>query len=166
VDGDRGEVSTAPPQARLATIVHINGFTLNSQRELTKSDPTPSAANPKWMTWTGRVNSGVVVLMLAFSGFMKIWGPPDVGKEFERLGYGTGKPLPIAITEITCAVVYAIPQTAVLGAILLTGYLGGATATHVRIDDPFYGPVIGGVLVWLGLYLRDPRLRELVPWRK
>jgi uncharacterized membrane protein YphA (DoxX/SURF4 family) len=130
------------------------------------SDPTPPAANPKWMTWTGRVISAVVVLMLGFSAFMKVFGPPDVAKEFERLGYDSGKPLPIAITEIACAVVYAIPQTAVLGAILLTGYLGGATATHVRIDDPFYGPVIGGVLAWLGLFLRDPRLRELVPWRK
>jgi hypothetical protein len=62
--------------------------------------------------------------------------------------------------------VYAIPGTSVLGAILLTGYLGGATATHVRIGEPFYFPVIVGVLVWVGLYLREDRLRALVPWRR
>jgi Mn2+/Fe2+ NRAMP family transporter len=72
----------------------------------------------------------------------------------------------IGILEIACTVIYVIPRTSVLGAILLTGYLGGATATHVRIGDPsFFGPVIFGVLVWLGLWLRDARLRALLPLR-
>jgi hypothetical protein len=73
--------------------------------------------------------------------------------------------LTLGIVEIACTVVYAIPQTAVLGAILLTGYLGGAIATHVRLEEGFLPPVILGVLVWLGIYLRDARLRALLPFR-
>jgi hypothetical protein len=126
---------------------------------------TPS--NPKAMLWAGRVISGIAILMLIFSAVMKLAGPDPVVKEFGRLGYTTENiAVAIGVLELVCVVIYAVPQTAVLGAILLAAYLGGATATHVRISDPFYGPVIGGVLVWLGLWLRDPRLRALVPWRK
>jgi hypothetical protein len=71
----------------------------------------------------------------------------------------------IIIVEIACAVLYAIPRTSVLGAILLTGYLGGATSTHVRAGEPFYLAVGTGIVVWLGLYLRDERLRALIPLR-
>lgn len=74
--------------------------------------------------------------------------------------------LALGILEIVCTVTYAVPRTAMLGAILLTGYLGGATATHVRIGDSFISPVILGVLVWGGLFLRDPRLRALIPLRR
>jgi hypothetical protein len=74
--------------------------------------------------------------------------------------------LGLGITEVACTIIYLIPRTAVLGAILLTGYFGGATATHVRVGDPsFVGPVVLGVLVWLGLFLRDDRLRALIPLR-
>ena len=73
--------------------------------------------------------------------------------------------LRIIIVEVVCAVIYAIPQTSILGAILLTGYLGGAVSTHVRAGEPFFLALIVGVLVWLGLYLRDERLRALVPLR-
>jgi hypothetical protein len=72
---------------------------------------------------------------------------------------------PLGTTVLACTLLYAIPQTSVLGAILLTGYLGGATATHVRVGDNFAGPIIFGVLVWLGLFLRDSRLRALIPWK-
>ena len=71
----------------------------------------------------------------------------------------------IALVEIACGIVYAIPQTSVLGAILLTGYLGGATATHVRAGEPFFLPIVVGIVVWLGLFLREERLRALVPLR-
>lgn len=71
----------------------------------------------------------------------------------------------LGIVELACVVIYLIPQTAVLGAILLTAYLGGATATHVRISDAFFIPIIVGMLIWLGLYLRDGRIRELLPLR-
>jgi hypothetical protein len=123
--------------------------------------------NKRAMTWAGRVISSLVVLMLVFSGTMKFIQPPGFAKQFgEDLGYPVDLAIPIGIVEITCVVVYLIPQTAVLGAVLLTGYLGGAVATHVRIHDNFAGPVIGGVLVWLGLYLRDPRVRALLPIRR
>ena len=72
----------------------------------------------------------------------------------------------LGILEVACTVIYLIPRTAVLGAILLTGYLGGATATHVRIGEPWFMPVLLGVVVWLGIYLRDPRLRALIPLRR
>jgi hypothetical protein len=124
-------------------------------------------SNPKAMRWAGRVISGLAIAMLIFSAVMKLAGPDPVVKEFTRLGYTTENiAVAIGILELACVIIYAIPQTAVLGAILLAAYLGGATATHVRISDPFFGPVIGGVLVWLGLWLREPRLRSLVPWRR
>ncbi len=90
----------------------------------------------------------------------------SVAEEFHRLGYPQNTTRPIAAVEIASAILYVIPQTAVLGAILLTGYLGGATATHVRVEDPFIGPIIIGVLAWLGIFLREPRLRALIPWRR
>jgi hypothetical protein len=127
--------------------------------------PLPIAVQPKWMTVTGWVITGVVVAMLTFSAVMKLAQPPDILKEFVRLGYAEKAALTIGLVEIGCALVYLFPRTAVLGAILLTGYLGGATATHVRIDDPFIPPIIGGVLVWLGIFLREPRLRAVLPWR-
>jgi hypothetical protein len=119
----------------------------------------------KRMLWAGRAASAVPVLMLLFSGTLKVAKPALVVEEFTRLGYAETVALGIGILELACTVVYVIPRTSVLGAILLTGYLGGATATHVRIGDPFIGPVIVGALVWLGLFLRDERLRELIPLR-
>lgn len=71
----------------------------------------------------------------------------------------------LGILEVACVVVYLIPRTAVLGAILLTGYLGGAVATHLRVGDPCFGPILLGVVLWGGLFLRDPRLRTLIPLR-
>jgi hypothetical protein len=120
----------------------------------------------KKMLWAGRIVSALPVLMLLFSGVLKLVKPDDLVKEFDRLGYTESSALGIGILEITCTVIYVMPRTSVLGAILLTGYLGGATATHVRIGDPsFFGPVIFGVLVWLGLWLRDARIRALLPLR-
>lgn len=116
---------------------------------------------PKAMLWTGYVLSGLIVVMLIFSGVMKIAGAVDT--EFTRLGWPVHLVMVIGIVEIACALIYAIPKTSVLGAILLTGYLGGAIATHVRIEEQFLGPAIGGVLVWLALFLRNAKLRELIP---
>lgn len=117
----------------------------------------------KKMLWTGRIFSALPVLMLLVSGIMKLAKPAMVVQEFTRLGYAENVILGIGILELACTAVYVIPRTSVLGAMLLTAYLGGATATHVRVGDPFIGPVILGVLVWGGLYLRDERLRALVP---
>ena len=96
---------------------------------------------------------------------MKLMKPAPVVQGFAHFGYPESLALSIGILELACTVVYVIPRTSVLGAILLTGYLGGATATHVRIGDPFFVPVGLGVLVWGGLFLRDDRLRALIPLR-
>jgi len=118
------------------------------------------------MLWAGRIASALPVLMLLFSGIMKLVKPAAVVEELARLGYPESIALGIGVLELSCTVVYLIPRTSVLGAILLTGYLGGATTTHVRIGDPFFAPVVIGVLVWLGLFLRDERLRALIPLRR
>ena len=120
----------------------------------------------KKMLWAGRILSAIPVLMLTFSAIMKLLKPEAVLVEFARLGYPESLVLGIGILELLCTLVYVIPRTSVLGAILLTGYLGGATATHVRISDPFIPPVLVGAAVWGGLYLRDVRIRALIPLRK
>ena len=97
---------------------------------------------------------------------MKLMKPAAVVQGFAHFGYPESLALCIGILELACAVLYVIPRTSVLGAILLTGYLGGETATHVRIGEAlFIIPVILGVLVWGGLFLRDDRLRALIPLR-
>ena len=129
---------------------------------------TQSSPVSKGALWGGRIASALPVLMLLFSASGKFMQPPPVMEGFVRLGYAESLALGLGILELACTAVYLIPRTSVLGAILLTGYLGGATATHVRIGDPvsmFIIPVILGVLVWGGLYLRDPRLRALIPLR-
>jgi uncharacterized membrane protein YphA (DoxX/SURF4 family) len=121
---------------------------------------------PKAMTVTGWILTVFVGGMLIFSGVMKQLTPPeDAAKEIARLGWSSETLRYVGIAEICCAVLYLATPTSVLGAILLTGYLGGAIATHVRIHDGFFFPALGGVLVWLALYLRDPSVRALLPCR-
>jgi hypothetical protein len=119
----------------------------------------------KGALWTGWVLSVLPSLLLFFSAYMKVARRPEAIEGFAKLGYPEHAALWIGIVEITCTVLYLIPRTAVLGAILLTGYLGGATNTHVRVGEPFFMPVLVGVVVWLGLFLREPRLRSLIPQR-
>jgi hypothetical protein len=105
--------------------------------------------------------------MLLMSAGMKIAAPQPVVEAFTgQFGYPASTILGIGILELFCVVVYVIPRTAVLGAILLTGYLGGAVATHVRVGDVFVGPLVLGILIWAGLYLRDERVRSLIPLRQ
>jgi hypothetical protein len=117
------------------------------------------------MLWTGRVMSALPVLALAPSAVMKFVTPPEVAEGFGHLGLPLDFALGLGILEIACTVIYLIPRTAVLGAILLTGYLGGATFAHLRVGDDFFMPVILGVVVWGGVFLRDPRLHALIPLR-
>jgi DoxX-like family len=123
----------------------------------------------KGTLWAGRVVSAIPVLMLIFaSAVPKFLKPADVLEQFARLGYSENVILGIGILELACTIVYIIPRVSVLGAILLTGYLGGAVATHVRVGDPLFNvitPAVLGVLIWGGLYLRDERLRALLPLR-
>jgi hypothetical protein len=123
-------------------------------------------SSPKWMVRAGLAVSALPALALAMSAVMKLSGNPAM---VEMLGAKFGYPaalLPaIGLLEAACVLVFLIPRTAVLGAVLVTGYLGGAVATHVRVSDAFVVPLLLGVLVWLGLYLRDPRVRALLPLR-
>jgi hypothetical protein len=124
--------------------------------------------SPK-MLWTGRITSGLPALFLLVDGVMKLVKPAVVVEGTVRLGYTEAVILPLGIVLIACTVVFLIPRTAVLGAILLTGYLGGAVATHVRVGEglfPVSLPILLGVLLWGGLYLRDDRLRALIPLRR
>lgn len=121
----------------------------------------------KTMLYGGWIASILPVLVLLMSATMKLTHNPDMSKQFvEKFGYADSLATPLGIVEVLCTVLYCIPATSVLGAVLLTGYLGGAVATHVRVGDPPLAPIIVGVLVWLGLFLRDARLRELLPLRK
>jgi hypothetical protein len=116
--------------------------------------------------WTGWVLSALPALLLLVSGLMKVARPKVVLEGFTHLGWPDGYAMGIGLMEIGCVIVYLIPQTAVLGAILIAGYMGGAIATHVRIGEMFIVPQIAcGILAWLGVYLREPRLRKLAPLR-
>jgi hypothetical protein len=129
---------------------------------MTSETPTVS----KKALWAGRVISAIPVLMLTISAVVKLMRPVALVPEFERLQIPWRLAVPIGIVELACTIIYVIPKTAVLGAILLTAYLGGAVLTHLRIGDPFWSPIMFGVPIWAGLYLRDPRLRALLPLRK
>jgi len=119
------------------------------------------------MLWTGRVLSALPILFMVGGGLWSLTKPPQAIEGMKKFGWEEHHIVLIAILEIGSALLYAIPQTAVLGAILLTGYLGGAVATHLRIGDPGWPmAVVIGIMIWLGLYLRDPRMRALVPLRK
>jgi DoxX-like family len=113
--------------------------------------------------WTGRIVSALPVLALGFSAITKILRVDAVLQGMAHYGYPEHVIVPIGIVELLVAIIFAIPRTSFLGAILITGYLGGATATNVRIGDPSYlMTVLLGVLAWVGLYLRDNRLRTLI----
>ena len=126
---------------------------------------TPTSVSKK-MLWTGRILSTLPVLMLLFSAVMKFVQPPGFAEGMAKLGIPENLALGFGLLELACVILYIIPRTAVLGAILLTGYLGGAIATHVRIGEPFLPVILMGVLIWGGLFLRDPRLRALMPLRR
>jgi hypothetical protein len=119
--------------------------------------------------WAGRIISALPILFLLMDGIMKLFKPALVVEATVRLGYPETVIIPLGIVLTACTVLYVIPRTAVLGAILLTGYLGGAVATHVRLSEgifPVTFPIIMGVLVWGGLWLRDNKLRDLIPLRR
>lgn len=118
------------------------------------------------VVWTGRVISVLASLMFVFSAVMKLKGGPEVAQGMAHLGLPESLVRPLAILELACVVVYLIPATAVLGAILLAGYLGGAICSHLRVGDPFFVQIVLGILVWLGVYLQEPRLKALIPLRR
>jgi hypothetical protein len=120
--------------------------------------------------WTGRVIAGLIALFMAFDAAMKFAKPKPVAVAFVRTGWPLELSATLGAILATCLVLYVIPRTAILGAILLTGYLGGAVATNLRLENPLFSntlfPVYFGILLWFALWLRDPQLGELVPLRK
>src|ERR1700737_1425762 len=122
--------------------------------------------------WTGRVLSGLVIVFMLFDGAIKLVPWPIVTETMEKIGYGSSESLArtLGVITVACTVLYAIPPTSIVGAILLTGYLGGAMASHVRIGSPLFTHTLFGLylglMVWGGLWLRDGSLRDLIPWRR
>jgi hypothetical protein len=121
--------------------------------------------NKKSTVWIGRIVSALPILMLLMSAAMKLTHQPQMDGMIKHLGFQASALTGIGLLELACVALYAIPATSVLGAVLLTGYLGGAVAIHVRVGDPFVIPLVLGTLAWTGLYLRDRRVRALRPFR-
>ena len=131
-------------------------------------NPVASAANSRRL-WAGRIISTLPALFLLIDGIMKLVKPPVVVEATIKLGYSENVIVAIGVVLLACTIVYLIPRTSVLGAILLTGYLGGAIATHVRVGNSlftFIFPGILGAMLWGGLYLRNERLRSVVPFAR
>jgi hypothetical protein len=144
---------------------------MQSRKTIDEAMPTTKKDAPiaKPALWLDRVLSGLVILFLLFDGAIKLVPWPAVTETMDRIGYGSSENLARSLGFITiaCTTLYAIPPTSILGAILLTGYLGGAMASHVRIGSPLFSHMLFGfylgLMVWGGLWLRDRRLRTLIP---
>lgn len=125
------------------------------------------AMRSKWMSWTGWAMSGLMIAFMLFDSVSKLVLEQHVVEATTKIGYPVDTLRPLGIICLACTILYAIPRTAILGAILLTAYLGGAVASKVRIEDPLFSSILFsvyfGILVWGGLYLRDKRLRALIP---
>lgn len=117
----------------------------------------------KTRTWVGRVLSALPVLVLLMSATMKFVRPTGFDDGLAHMGLPASLVAGLGVLEILCTVIYLVPRTAVLGAILLAGYLGGAIAIHIRVGDPFLVQFVLGVMLWGGLYLRDARLQAFIP---
>ena len=128
------------------------------------------AQTPKAMLWAGYVISGLVVLFLLFDAGIKLVELDIVKQTMAELGYPSDVAFGLGVLTLICTLLYVVPQTSVLGAILLTGYLGGAIATHLRVGSPVFSHLLFGgylgLMIWGGLFLRDPKLRALIPFRQ
>ena len=147
---------------------------LQNSKAIDEAIPTIAETAPvsKPALWLGRVLSGLVIFFMLFDGAIKLVPWPVVTETMDRIGYGSSESLARALGVITvaCTVLYAVPPTSILGAILLTGYLGGAMTSHVRIGSPLFSHTLFGfylgLMVWGGLWLRDRRLRTWIPLRR
>jgi hypothetical protein len=141
--------------------------TIEAMPTIAEEAPTAKPA-----LWLGRALSGLVIVFLLFDGAIKLVPWPVVTETMDRIGYGSSENLARSLGFITiaCTILYAIPPTSILGAILLTGYLGGAMASHLRIGSPLFSHMLFGfylgLMLWSGLWLRDRRLRTLIPLRR
>jgi hypothetical protein len=143
-----------------------------SSREKAMSTVAENVPVPRFARWFGRVLSGLVILFLLFDGAIKLVPWPIVTETMDRIGYGSSETLArtLGVITVACTVLYAIPPTSILGAILLTGYLGGAMASHLRIGSPLFTHTLFGLylglMLWGGLWLRDRNLQTLIPFRR
>jgi hypothetical protein len=163
--------------SNLSTAVRL---VIDPHQSLTEPTMTIITAAPASQTtgiskparWTGRVLSSLVIAFLLFDGAIKLVPLPIVTETMDKMGYGAGENLArsLGLITIVCTALYAVPPTSILGAILLTGYLGGAMASHVRIGSPLFTHTLFGLylglMVWGGLWLRDKDLRSLLPFRR
>jgi hypothetical protein len=149
-------------------MLHNNQFT--SEKAMSTIAETAPVSKPA--RWLGRVLSGLVIAFMLFDGAIKLVPWPIVTETMDRIGYGSSETLArsLGLITIVCTVLYAIPPTSMVGAILLTGYLGGAMASHVRIGTPLFSHMLFGfylgLMVWGGLWLRDRSVRQLIPFRR
>jgi hypothetical protein len=145
----------------------MNGMGVDQQYTRADAAQKGPDAISRGALWTGRVLSGLAMLFLAFDATMKVLQLDAAVKGTTELGYPASVILPLGIVQLACLALYAIPRTSILGAVLWTGYLGGAIATHVRIGNPLFTyilfPVYVAFLLWGGLWLRDRRLQALLP---
>jgi DoxX-like family len=147
---------------------------INPNRQQENAMPTIAETMPvsRSASWIGRALSGLVILFLLFDGALKLVPLPVVTETMDKTGYGSSENLArsLGVITIVCTLLYSIPRTSILGAILLTGYLGGAIASHLRIDSPLFSHTLFGLylglMVWGGLWLRDPALRRWIPFRR
>ncbi len=120
--------------------------------------------------WTGRVIAGLIGAFMLMDAAMKLMKPPQVAEAFVRTGWPITLSVPLGVILLICLALYLIPRASMLGAILLTAFFGGAVAADMRLQEPLFShtlfPVYFGVLTWLSLWLRDPRLNEFIPLRK
>ena len=156
----------------LAMVTHAEnpaGILLSTPGRLTQQGATQATPIPTKRLWAGRIISGLAVAFLLFDTIIKVLELAPAVEGTVRLGYPPSAVLGIGVVELACLVLYVIPRTSILGAILLTGYLGGAIASQVRVGNPLFThtlfPIYVAALIWGGLFLRDERVRALVPWR-
>jgi len=148
--------------------MNMQGGNADGKDMPTTAEQSPASGPARWL---GRGLSGLVILFLLFDGAIKLVPWPVVTETMDRIGHGSSETLARILGAITvaCTVLYAIPPTSILGAILLTGYLGGAIASHLRIGSPLFTHTLFGfylgLMVWGGLWLRDRKLRDSMPWR-
>lgn len=130
---------------------------------------TQTAAASGKLLWTGRILSILAVLFMLFDGIGHLLKPAPVVQAFLQLGFPLRLSISLGIIQLVCVLIYVIPRTAVLGAVLITGYLGGAVAIHMRVGNPPFEcifPILIGILFWAGLLFRNPKLRAIFPVSK
>ena len=123
----------------------------------------PRVAQKRWTLWAGWILSALVFVFMAYSAILKLTHNPQAVQGFSALGLGLGALTALGVVELACVVLFLIPPTAALGAVLLAGYFGGAVMAHLVMHIPLPIPIIFGVVAWLALYLREPRVRPLFP---